>query len=123
MGRSSLIMTFVVAMALAHQAAPSLSQPFDVDLDVAAEIKAANDALDNAHQNLGGMSGLGVIPEPDLSTIHEMLSAGEVLLRDARRRAVDASTPQDQIRVIGSARSGRALIEAANEYRMKRGYQ
>jgi len=124
MDRFSLVAVAVaVPLILAQQPSPSWSQPFDVELDIQAEIKAANDALDNAHGAMGGMGGLGVIPEPDLSTIHDMLSAGENMLRDARRRAVDAKSPQDQIRVIGYARAGRAMIEAANEYRSKRGYQ
>ncbi len=120
MHRSSRSIGAIVLMLFVF---PALAQPFDVTLDVQAEIKKTNDALDNAHGNLGGMSGLGVIPEPDLSTIHELLDAGEGLLREARRKAPDAKTSQDEIRVIGNARAGRALIETANEYRMKRGYQ
>lgn len=99
------------------------AQPFDVDLNVQSEIAAANDALSHAHDNLGGMSGLGVIPEPDLSTIHGMLSAGEEMLRDARRRAQEAKSPEQQIWVVGYARAARAMIEAAFEYKTKRGYQ
>lgn len=88
-----------------------------------SEIAAANDALSHAHDNLGGMSGLGVIPEPDLSTIHGMLSAGEEMLRDARRRAQEAKSPEQQIWVVGYARAAKAMIEAAFEYKTKRGYQ
>lgn len=99
------------------------SQPFEVEIDMKAEIAAANDALNHAHQNLGGMAGLGVIPEPDLSTIHGMLSAGEEMLRDARRRALEAKEPEQQIWVVGYARAAKAMIEAAFEYKVKRGYQ
>jgi hypothetical protein len=108
---------FVAATALAP------AQPFDVKIDMEAEIAAANDALSHAHDNLGGMGGLGVIPEPDLGTIHGMLSAGEEMLRNARRRAGEAKTPDQMIWVVGYARAAKAMIDAAFEYKTERGYQ
>jgi hypothetical protein len=113
----------VAAGLLLALAGTAVAQPFDVELDMQSEIAAANDALSHAHENLGGMSGLGVIPEPDLSTIHGMLSAGEEMLRDARRRAQEAKAPEQQIWVVGYARAAKAMIEAAFEYKTKRGYQ
>jgi hypothetical protein len=118
------LLALVVGLGLAGlTAVHGHAQPFDFDMSIESEIAAANDALSHAHDNLGGMNGLGVIPEPDLSTIHEMLSAGEEMLRDARRRAQAAKTPQEQIWVVGYARSAKAMIEAAFEYKTKRGYQ
>ena len=115
LGSAAAGMIFFVSAACA--------QPFDVELNVNDEIAAANDALSHAHDNLGGMGGLGTIPEPDLSTIHDMLSAGESMLRDARRRAQEADTPEKQIWAVGYARAAKAMIDAAFEYKTKRGYQ
>lgn len=118
------IATVVAAAGLALAlAGAAVAQPFDVDLNMQGEIAAANDALNHAHQNLGGMDGIGTIPEPDLGMIHELLGTGERLLRDARRRAQTATTPQDEIWAVGHARAAKAMIEAAFEYKTKRGYQ
>lgn len=113
---------FAAGLLLAQTSFAS-AQPFEVELNMQAEITAANDALSHAHDNLGGMGGLGVIPEPDLATIHGMLSAGEEMLRNARRRAQEAKSPEEQIWVVGYARAAKAMIDAAFEYKTKRGYQ
>jgi hypothetical protein len=92
------------------------------EFDRQAEIAAAVQALDDAHQKLGGMGGLGAIPEPDLQLIHDLLSAAERLIREARLRAQDASTPQDDAWIVAHARAGLAMANAADEYRSNRGY-
>lgn len=92
------------------------------EFDRAAEIAAAVEALDNAHQNLGGMGGLGAIPETDLEVIHDLLDTAERMIREARLRAQTASTPQDDAWIVAHARAGLAMASAANEYRSNRGY-
>lgn len=92
------------------------------EFDARAEIAAAVAALDNAHQNLGGMGGLGAIPEDDLNFIQDLLDAAERLIREARVRAQNASTPQDEAFIVAYARAGLAMAESANEYRSNRGY-
>ena len=92
------------------------------EFDRQAEITAAVEALDDAHQNLGGMGGLGAIPEDDLEVIHDLLDTAERLIREARLRAQDAATPQDDAWIVAHARAGLAMASAANEYRSNRGY-
>jgi hypothetical protein len=104
-----------IGIAVANAAA---AQQFDMQ----AEIKAARDALEDAHGNIGGMGGMGIIPEDDLQTIQGMLGEGERLIREARRRAQEADTVQLQAWAVGYARAGRAMVEAANQYRLNQGH-
>lgn len=116
--------TFLRAAALAALlvAGPVATSLAAEQFDMAAEVRAAVEGLDSAHQQLGGMGGLGVIPEPDLEVIQGLLGEAERLIREARRRAQDAQSEQDQAWVVGYARAGLAMAAAANEYRMNRGY-
>lgn len=111
-----------VGIALALMMAGSLPVLAE-DLDMAGEVRAAMTALDDTSKRLGGMGGLGAIPEDDLQTIQGILGEGERLIREARRRAQAAATPQDQAWAIAYARAGRGMVDVANEYRAARGYQ
>ena len=95
---------------------------FAEQFDPTAEVKAAVTGINEAHQNLGGMDGLGVIPEDDLQVIHGLLGDAEGLVRKAQLRAQDMKTPQDEAYVVGYARAGLAMAQAANEFRVNRGY-
>ncbi len=114
-----MIRALVLGCALVLMAAaPAAAGQFDMQ----AEVKAAIKSLDDAQGQLGGMGGIGTIAEPDLGTIQGLLNDAERLVRQARRYAQDAKTPQDEARAVAYARAGAAMVEAVNEFRVNQGY-
>jgi hypothetical protein len=89
---------------------------------MAAEVKAAIDAIDLAHQNLPGMDGLGVIPDEQLGVIHGMLTEAENMSREARKLQPEADTKGEVAWVVAYARAGVAMATVADEYRQQLGY-
>lgn len=118
--KSALLAAAAVVSFLAL-AVPSAGQDQPV-MDMTAEIRTALAALDAAHGQLGGMGGLGAIAEDDLKVIQGLLGEGERLIREARRRAQEAKTKQDEAWAIGYARAGKAMVESADDYRRANGY-
>ena len=92
------------------------------EFDPAAEVKAAIGAVNDAHQNLPGMDGLGVIPEPQLQVIQGLLIEAEKLVREARKRSQSGASRDDLAWAVGYARAGVAMAKVADEYRQQLGY-
>jgi hypothetical protein len=115
--------TILAALTVLALAVPVARQAHAESFDVQAEIRAALEAIEKAHANLGGMGGLGVIPEPDLKTIQDMLGEAESLVREARRRAQGRPAPHEAAWVVGYARAGKAFAEAADAFRVNQGYR
>ena len=120
MYRSWLIALIVPVWIAGFSPLPSAAQE---GFDVNAEVRDAIEAIENTHASLGGMGGLGVIPEPDLSVIQGMLGEAESLLREARALVQDAPSLQDGAWAVGYARAAKAMALAVNEYRVNQGYQ
>jgi hypothetical protein len=106
----------VIVTALAGPAAAQA-------LNAQAEVRAALDAIEKTNANLPGMGGLGAIPDPDLKTIQGMLGEADRLVREARRRLVPNAPPDEVGWIVGYARAGKAFAEAADEFRVSRGYR
>jgi hypothetical protein len=93
------------------------------DFDVQVEVQAAMAAVETAHNGIGGMGGIGIIPEPDLSTIQGLLGEAERLVREARSRAQGTNlAPHEIAWIVGYARAGAAMALAADQYRKNQRY-
>jgi hypothetical protein len=117
--RARILVVAIAALVVTGQA---LAAPFNVQ----TEIKAALDAIENVNANLGGMGGLGAIPDRDLKVIQGMLDEAERHIREARRRAQELPNPAtaDEVAwIVGYARASKAFAEAADEFRVNQGYR
>jgi len=118
-GKAAAAAALMLALSLAVAGA---AQAQAQDYDLAAEVRAAQAAIDAVSDARGGMGGLGVIAEPDLAVINGMISESENLLREARLRAQSVESLRDQGWVVGYARASRAMAEAALDILRKLGY-
>lgn len=91
-----------------------------------ADIDAALSRLGTVAGGLGGMGGLGIIPEHDLQVIQGMLDESERMIRQARLRMQETEgdmTPQAAAWISGYARAGEAMIMTVEDFLKDRGYR
>ena len=111
----SVLVVFAAGLAAAVWAGPGGAQGPQERFDAQAEIAAAQSALTFLEMSRGGMGGLGVMPEPDLAAINDMIGESERLLREAKRYAGDIKSVHDLAWCVGYARAARELALAATE--------
>ena len=107
----------VAACGLATQASAQIE-----DYDMSAEVSAAVEAINLAHQNLPGMDGVGVLSDEQLEAVQGILTEAESMSREARRLMPDADTEGEIAWVVAYARASAAMAKVADEYRQQLGY-
>jgi len=115
--RYGTIVLSALTVAFLGAASPGRAQ----EVDTIAEIDATHEALQKATENLGCLVTLSGSREPELVKILDMLNDSETKLREARRLAQNASSAEDRTLALQYARSSRAIVDLADDYREQSG--